>query len=174
MECPGAHQHTITHTTLVGSRMTFAPLTIILRQGRRVYCTVSLMRLRTIPVTGPVKLVTGGLNSRLFLLCRIRKYKVQQATNHCFPPLYPDRHSAVSSRSSLYASRPSETEYLEGKRGVFSPITRLLLDQKVHPHHQVTRLCSVHKNLLPRGLFEKKNLLSISFVRRRMSGNRNK
>ena len=54
-----------------------------------LYCTVSLMRLRTLPVTGPVKLVTGGLNSRLFLLCRYistRGNKLQTIAFHlCIP-----------------------------------------------------------------------------------------
>ena len=66
-----------------------------------------------------------------------------------------DFHLAVLSHSSLYVNLLSETEYPRSKRGGFSPMTTLLISSKsTSPSSstsqiQVTRLCSVHKNLLP-------------------------
>lgn len=82
---------------------------------------------------------------------------------------------AVSYHSSFYANRPSGSEYPGGKRGIFSTNNYVLVSfegtfSSSSPSRiQVTRLCSVHENLVPRAVLDIKPA-TIIYVRRRMSG----
>ena len=126
-----------------------------------------------------VKLVTSGqimgLNSQLFLQnCQIRRYKGQQATNHCFPPLYPTVTLQFRPIPHCMLFIPQKQSIPEVKEVVFhQKLHFLLVPMVAHPDPQL------HLYKLPGyvryiktcylGLFGKKNLLPIFFVRRRMS-----
>lgn len=75
-------------------------------------------------------------------------------------------NSAVSSQSSLKAHRPSEIEYPGVKTESFSPITTLYASpphiyQSETNQLPLTRLCSVHKDMLPRDVQKKKPFTKI-------------